>query len=441
MSTRPPGGRLGRRPPAWVRPWLADSAVLLVSQAFTLIGTSAAAVLIARQLDARDWGLFAGLWALSMALSMVIQFGASTWLLRELSRLFAQEEAHADQRAQLLIRSGLVLNAGLGLAVVGLGLIAAVSVNLEHGVTAALVSLLAYSALLAASGVLEAELRARRRVRRVATATFLEKGLLLALLVAGATLGGGVAAIGIAYLVAGAARVAFVRWSVFGRLRSRIKPTVDDLKHAARESLPFALTSLCIAVIPKLDAFLLLLLSATSAGYFALGDRILGAAFVFPDALSVALYPFFSRNAAKRSPPWLLAAILGAVGGGGAIAAIITAPTFVPLVFGSQYTDAVPAVRVVLLALPILFMIAPLNVYGFSQHQERRIALAALSISLVGSAALVTGQWAFGVVAAAGAYVGRQVLFLAVLAYIAARPRGTRGLAPVPISPLEATSA
>jgi O-antigen/teichoic acid export membrane protein len=423
-----------------VRPWLADSAVLLVSQVLTLIGTTAAAVLIARQLDARDWGLFAGLWALSMALSMVIQFGASTWLLRELSRLFTQEEAHADRRAQLLIRSGLVLNAGLGLAVVAIGLIAAVSVNLEGGVTAALVSLLAYSALLAASGVLEAELRARRRVRRVATATFLEKGLLVALLVAGAALGAGVAAIGVAYLVAGTARVAFVRWSVFGQLGSRIKPTVDDLKHAARASLPFALTSFCIGVIPKLDAFLLLLLSATSAGYFALGDRILGAAFVFPDVLSVALYPFLARKA-KRSPPWLLAAILGAVGGGGAIAAIITAPTFVPLVFGSQYTDAVPAVRVVLLALPILFMIAPLNVYGFSQHQERRIALAALSTSLVGSAALVTGQWAFGVVAAAGAYVGRQVLFLAVLAYIAARPRRTHGLAPAPISPLEATSA
>src|SRR5688500_11616457 len=143
--------RLAARLPTWTRSWLADSAVLLVSQALTVVGTSAAAVLIARQLDPTEWGTFAGLWALSMALSMVIQFGASTWLLRELSHLFEDADGAADARARSLVRAALVLNAGLGAAVLAVGVVVAEVRGLERGTTVALTSLLAYSALIASS--------------------------------------------------------------------------------------------------------------------------------------------------------------------------------------------------------------------------------------------------------------------------------------------------
>jgi O-antigen/teichoic acid export membrane protein len=431
---------LAARLPPWTRSWLADSAVLLVSQALTVVGTSAAAVLIARQLDPTEWGIFAGLWALSMALSMVIQFGAGTWLLRELSHLFADADAAADAQARSLVRAALVLNAGLGAAVLSVGVVVAELRGLERGTTVALTSLLAYSALIAASNLMEAHLRARRRVKRVALAALLEK-FLLVVLVAAVASRGGVAAIGLAYIAAAVVRVAFVHRSVFASGRIEAGPSRREVGEAFRGSLPFALTTAFVAVIPKFDAFILLTLSVISAGYFALGERLVGAAVAFPDVLSVALFPFMSKRRNTSSPPWLLASIFGAVGAGAALVAFVVAPTLVPLVFGQQYTDAVPAVRVVLLALPILFAIDPLRVFAFSQRQERRLASAALATSLLGTVGIVTGQVAFGVVAAAGAYVGRQLLFLVALAWISARAGRANTPAAVPVLTTEAMSA
>jgi O-antigen/teichoic acid export membrane protein len=413
--------------PSWTRLWLADSAVLLASQALTVVATSTAAVLIARQLDPRDWGVFSGLLALSLALSVVIQFGTGTWLLRELSRLFAEPGSTGRSTARSLVNSALVLNAGLAATVLALGIAAALMRRLDPGVTLALGSLLLYSGLIASAYLMEAHLRANRRVGRVAVATLVEKFLLVALIGVVALSGGGVAAIGVAYVLAGLFRVAFVRRSVFAGGSGATKPSRKEVARVFRGSLPFALTSSCLSVIPRLDTFLLLMLSATSAGYFALGDRLLGPAIVFPEVLSITLFPFFARKTGSLSPPWMLSSLLAAVGGAVAVALIATAPTFVPALFGAEYREAVPAVRVFALALPVAFAIGPLRVYGFSRNQERRIVAVALVASLIGSVGIVTGQWAFGVVAAAGAYVIRYLVLLAGFVMIVLRSSARDG--------------
>jgi O-antigen/teichoic acid export membrane protein len=406
--------------PSWTRLWLADSAVLVTSQAMTIVATSAAAVLIARQLDPHEWGIFSGFLALSLALSVVIQFGTGTWLLRELSRLFATDDADTRATASSLVNAALVLNAGLAATVLAAGTVTAMISHLDGGVTLALVSMLAYSGLIASSYLMEAHLRASRRVGRVAAASLLEKYLLVTLIVAVAVVGGGVPAMGIAYVVAGLTRVAFVHRTVFpagGRMAS----PRGKIARVFRGSVPFALTNGCLSVIPKLDAFLLLMLSATSAGYFALGDRVLGPALIFPEILSITLYPFFAQRVQHFSPPWMLSAVFAAVGAVIAVTAVLAAPGFVPFVFGTKYMDAVPAVRVFALALPVAFATGPLRVYGFSRNQEKRVVVVAVVVSVAGSVGIVTGQWTMGVVAAAAAYVFRYLLLLAGLILVALR--------------------
>jgi O-antigen/teichoic acid export membrane protein len=419
VSLRSAIGRRLPAHPAWTRLWLADSALLVASQILTIVATSSAAVLVARHLDPHDWGVFSGLLGLSMAVAVVIQFGTGGWLLRELSRLFAGDDAGAASSAAQTVDAALVLNT----VVAALGLMVAIGVaeisHLSPGVTLALAALLTYSGLLAAASLMETHLRARRRVGRVAAATILEKYLLVMLVVTVALAGGGVAAIGLAYVIAGTVRVVFVRRSIFARgTRGPRFPGTAEVARVFRNSLPFALTAGCLNVIPKLDTFLLLALSATSAGYFAIGDRLVGAAIAFPEVLSITLYPFFSRRTEHHAPPWMLSALFAGVGLTAGLAVIIVAPTLVPLVFGAKYADAVPAVRTFALALPFFFAVGPLRVHAYSRNLEKHVVAVAISASLAGTVGIVTGQWLIGTVAAAGAYVMRQLLFLSGLSLV-----------------------
>jgi O-antigen/teichoic acid export membrane protein len=87
-SADPPAasfGRLRRHLPSWGREWAADSSFLLLSNIVTMLLTTTLAILIARNLDPEDWGAFSGFLALGLAVSIVVDFGLGTWLLREFS--------------------------------------------------------------------------------------------------------------------------------------------------------------------------------------------------------------------------------------------------------------------------------------------------------------------------------------------------------------------
>jgi len=107
-------------------------------------------------------------------------------------------------------------------------------------------------------------------------------------------------------------------------------------------ALPF--NTKALTVIPRVDTFLIALVSTSAAGFFAIGDRILGPAAIILVA-SCALYPFFVRETHTSRTPWLIAS--GFFGAGAAIAAVasLLAPTLVPVIFGAAYEDAVDVVQ------------------------------------------------------------------------------------------------
>jgi O-antigen/teichoic acid export membrane protein len=95
----------------------------------------------------------------------------------------------------------------------------------------------------------------------------------------------------------------------------------------------------------------------------------------------------------------------------------VVAPFLVPLVFGSDYEEAIPVVQVMLLGIPFVYATAPLLVIAYSHRRERSLLLPVLGISVIGTLAIVVGQALGGAVAAgAGVVVRFALLFVAIAA-------------------------
>lgn len=413
------GTRRRRWLPEWTGPWAADSAVLLGSQFTAIIATSALAVILTRHLGPRDWGLFSGFLGLSLGLSVFIEFGLTQWLLRELARIWAGRQGDSSPLVSgRLVVASLSVNVMLGVAIlVGAGVVA-VGADLATASAAALVALVAYGALLAAASGLEAVFRARRRLSRVIAATLIEKGLLLLLVSVSLVLGLGLGAIAGAYVTAGVARVGtdlvlmrrmrLIAWSA---------PAAADVRHVTRHSMPFAMNRASLNIIPKLDTLILATLAPVAAGYFALGDRILGPIVIIPVVMSSALYPFLAKESSDSRAVWKVILALGVVGVVVAALAIAAAPLAVPLVFGADYKNAVPTIQVMLVATPFLFGANPLLAHLYTERLERpRLGLTLGAVSLVGTGTIVLGQLEIGATGAAGGCVLRAMLTLGVLA-------------------------
>jgi O-antigen/teichoic acid export membrane protein len=412
--------------PAWTKHWARDSGLLLLSQFSAVVATSLLAILVARNLGPSDWGIFSGFLGLSLAFSIVVNFGVGGWLLRELSKLWAVDDCPSDEasgRAGHLVSGAIVLNVGLGMALVLGTLIVTQLVHLDSTATLALVSLMGYAALSGAVAGLEAFFRSRRQLRVVVGAVLVEKFLLLFLVGLAVVAELGIAGIAAMYLVAGMARVLFYGANTRASKHVVISlPSFTSLRGAMRDSLPFALNAASLNVIPRLDTFVLVTLSATAAGYFALGDRILGPLIMIPWVMSSALYPFLAREEKRTHAGWRMVAVFAGAGALLAIVGIAFAPILVPLIFGNAYDEAVDVVRMMLLAIPFVYgsnvMLAQLYTWG----RERSILVVTLGISAIGTLAIVAGQLAVGSTGAAAGYVLRQVLFLVGLGTIAAIP-------------------
>jgi O-antigen/teichoic acid export membrane protein len=408
-------------PHSWARGWMGDSALLLVSQILTVLATSIAAITIARTLDPDDWGIFSAFLGLSLALALVADFGLGTWLLRELVGMLARGETeHRSEQVGRLVSSGVILNAVIALPLVAAAIIWSVARQPGAGVSIALVSLLVYGALTAGANALEADLRARRRIGLVLSASLFEKGVLITLLLAVAVTDAGLAAIGAAYLIAGLSRITFDGTIVFARHGVPfVRPSPRGAAAVARASMPFAVNAASLNLIPRLDILVLITMSTTSAAWFAVGERVLGPALLVPATLGSALYPFMATQAAKHAPPWKLAGLLGILGAALAGIGILLAPILIPLLFGDAYREAVPVTRVMLLIVPLVYATSPLLVIAYSHGRERSLLAPIIVISLAGTVAIVVGQAVGGATMAAAGYVARSALFLVVVGTVA----------------------
>jgi O-antigen/teichoic acid export membrane protein len=412
--------------PAWAKHWARDSALLLFSQFSAVVATSLVAIILARNLGPSDWGFFAGLFGVSQAFSIITSMGVATWLLRELSQSDNVDQTpstEASKRTGHLVSGAITLNVA-GAAVLILATLAVtLVVRLDPGATLALVSLMVYGALMAISAGLEAFFRSRRQLRQVVSAILIEKFVLLSLVGVAVAAGVGVSAIAAMYIIAGTARVLVNGINIRASKHVALaRASFDSLKTTLRASMPFALNAASLNIIPRLDAVILVTLSTTAAGYFALGDRVLGPAIMIPWVMGSALYPFLAQERGRSAAGWKILGLFVSAGSLVAVAGVALAPTLVPLIFGSAYDEAVDVVRVMLLAIPFVYGSNAMLAQLYTAGRERSILVVSLGMSALGTVAIVAGQLVVGATGAAGGYLLRQFLFLAGLIAIAAVP-------------------
>jgi len=434
------GGRVDGWAPEWIRGWALDSGVLLFCQLAAIAATSLLAILIARNLTPHEWGVFSGFLALGLALAVFGEFGMSTWLLRELTVLLPSDAGKPDpetwSRAGVLVSSSLMLSLSIAGSFVIVTAVAVLFLSLDLGLAVAVIALVAYGGIISASTVPEAFFRSRRHLRRIVGATLVEKFLLLALVAACVATGSGVVVIALVYVVAGLTRLAFNLANTVFRDRLRLSWSgFGGMTTIFRRSLPFGANRAFLNVIPRADAFLLAIISAVAAGYFALGDRVIGPALIIPVVASRALYPFLGREGNAKSG--LKVVFLFASGGVVAAAiGILIAPFAVPLLFGSAFRPAVPVVQIMILVVPFVFVSNPLLVHLYSGRREgRRLTIVLAVITVAGTGAIVSGQLLIGTTAAAAGYVLRQALFVAALSIAALAPDKLAKKARVTVSP------
>lgn len=430
----PVRSRIRNWTPSWLQLWAADSGVLLFSRLAAILATTALAVLLARNLGPRDWGLFSGFLSLSLALSVFAEFGVSQWLLRELARLWVGSDhksgsKEAQRTAGRLVAATFAVNTLIGGALVVAASVTTMVLHAGFGPSLALVALVAYSALLASSTGLEAYFRSRRKLSRIVGATLLEKVTLLLFVAVFLVLDLGLVSIAAAYVLAGLLRLAFDSALVFRSNAIVLSaPSLANIRHVVQRSLPFAINRTSLNLIPRLDTFILAAFSPLVAGYFALGDRVLGPILIVPVVMSSALYPFLAGEPRGSRSGWRVVILLALLGIVFTAVAVATAPTLIPLVFGSQYAKAIPVAQLMFLAIPFVYAANPLLAHLYSEDREQRLlSIGLAAVALVGTAAIVAGQLIAGGMGAASGYLLRNFLFVITLVAVGVRPVSPHG--------------
>jgi O-antigen/teichoic acid export membrane protein len=129
------------------------------------------------------------------------------------------------------------------------------------------------------------------------------------------------------------------------------------------------------------------------------------------------LYPFVARRSEKISV-YRVALGFALLGAAIALICIVVTPVLLPIVFGTRYKHAVPVTLVMLAALPLAFYSNGLMVAAYTEGRERALLRWTFAAALLGSAAVLAGQVAFGPTGAAAGFGLRLVLFSGGLVWL-----------------------
>jgi O-antigen/teichoic acid export membrane protein len=407
----------------WMNQWARDSSLLTISQVTALVVTTGLAALVARYLGPDEFGIFAGFLSLAYGLSLYVDAGVATWLLRELSRSASVNKARSANESRAadseLVCAALTFNGALALVLTAGSIVVAAALGSSQNLVLSLAALMAYSCLLNCAATLETVFRARRMIGTVIAAIACEKGLLVALVGAALLAGWGIMGIALGYVAAGLARVVF---DVGASMRGLIKPRApewQDLRKVFLHSLPFGISSTASTAVVRLDTFVLGLFSVFAAGLYAIGDRFATAALIVPATAATTLYPLLARRERALRGALHAAVTMGAIGALLAGIGIAVAPWLVPALFGDRFSGAVDVVQLMLLGVPFYFATSMLMAGLFSAGHERSVVRVLLPSTIFGTGCVILGQLTEGVRGAAIGYACRPVLQLVALSALA----------------------
>ncbi|MCC6613081.1 MAG: oligosaccharide flippase family protein [Anaerolineae bacterium] len=390
------------------------------------------AALIGRALGAEGLGIYGVALAWVMPLALGVEFGLGTLLTREI----AQDEARRGDLVRAAVRARQIMGGGMTLLLIvaapSLSTDPLTAIGLQISAPLVLIQPLfsTYTAVFRARGdmrpipwlnigMLVVQLPLTALALLTEPSADMSARLLLVFLINTLTSAGQLGA----------------AWWIY-RARHYAPPSGRRMAvlPLLRASGHFGLAAVFFAAQMRLSFILLeSLAGADAAGYFAAANRFSEAARLLPNAFFGALFPALSALAAdpQRLRATFRRALLGLLGYGvlaGAALALF-APLLIELVFGADFTPAVPALQWLGLALAFGLLRGGRTLDGYARGREARVNLvngAAVVVQFAASAWLIERAGAVG--AAQALALVEALAFIALMIGLGGdQPRGRTG--------------
>ncbi|MBL8163381.1 MAG: oligosaccharide flippase family protein, partial [Anaerolineae bacterium] len=382
-----------------------NTATLLVSNIGSTALSFILSVLIGRALGQSGLGVYAAAMAWTFPLSLVVDFGLSTLITREVAQ--SPDATHAYLRAGTLAR--LWLGGGLMLAT----FLAAPILSQDVAVVAGIQVSTPLIIILPFFGLFTAVFRARGVMWPI---PWLNLGMLaaqVALTAAVFLLGGGVGAALVVNMLTSAGQLA-AAWWLYRRVIQNDTSTYPasvpregggvDIRSLLRLALPFALAGLLAALGARLNTILLeQWTNPNEVGYYTAAARFVEAGRMIPNALFGALFPLLASltaqpDAMRRTFRRVLLG-LAAFGGAAALAGMLLADSAIRLTYGESFAAAVPVLQLALLSLLPGLLRGGLSLYIYARGGERlvnSVTAAMLIVQLMLGALWIPASGAYG---------------------------------------------
>jgi O-antigen/teichoic acid export membrane protein len=376
--------------------------------------------LVARYESAEGLGSYVLVLTLVGLAGAASDLGLNIFLTRETAR----QTDHERQRALL----GAVLPLKIGLSVAGLaGLVILAQVAAFPEATKRLLPLGGLLLLPeAAAGTIRAFINGRQRMEVSGLIDVTMR--LLAVVASFPALLAGLGVMGVLLCTLGATLAGVL---LYGAVvwRWRFTPNWQWAPSAWRgclaESYPFALTSIAAMVYSRVDLVLLgLWQDELTVGWYSAAYKLWEALGLLPASLLEAMFPEMSRLASTQEGRQRLRALFRtaswAMLGGGlllAVAGLLAAKALIPLVYGGTggYAPAVLPFRVLVCAIPAMFLYLLSGHALYALGKQRRVTVAMLVVGLVNVALnlVVIPRWSY--LGAAVVALGTEWLLVALL--------------------------
>lgn len=361
---------------------LRNSAFGIVAQLAIKALSFGFSVLVVRQLGAEAFGQYAAIVAFGALFAFISDLGLSPYAVREVARW--RDLPDGLPRVQSLYSNVLILR----LLLAALAAMLVTFTAWLSGRPAVMVGAIALNAcgliLYAVQGTSDAVLAGFERLDLSAGAKVVNQ---LAFVAAGALvlfLGFGYYGLIVATLL-GVALMTVVCWRGVYRLGVRPgRASLGRWPKLLRASMPFGVIGFALGLSYKFDSVILnIFRNDAETGYYNAAYNLIFSAALVSNVFNTALYPSLARRAVnepdslpriyERALRYMMLIALPIAVGGWALAGQL-----IPFLFTADYLPAVPALRIIIWALPLMFASEFLGYIVLISGREGRAARAVL---------------------------------------------------------------
>lgn len=359
-----------------------NSAFGMAAQLIIKVLSFGFSVLIVRNLGAEDYGQYAAVLAFGAMFVFIADLGLSPYVVREVAR-WRESPDGAGQASALfgnVLRLRFLLSLLAALLLISAAWLTGRPPVMIGAIALGTLGLVMYSV----QGASDAVLAGFERLDVTATAKVIYQLLFVSVGAVMLLVGVGYYGLIVANLI-GIALMTYLCWSGVRKLGVQVGAAAARSWPALiRASIPFGVIGFTLGLSYRFDSVLLNIFHGDAAtGYYNAAYNLVFSSVMVSNVLNTSLYPSLTRQAARN--PGSMAAIyeralryLLMLSLPIAVGAWALADQIIPFLFEEQYLPSIPALRIVIWVVPLMFASEFLGYIVVVAGKETRVARAVL---------------------------------------------------------------